>query len=227
MTRLADGLCAGIKAFENSTALDTDRLRRMCLDAVAAWRMDGLAVRIRYSRSADFSGTCYYRQGRIFVNLGRHLTYPYRMGTHVARTHSDARHWWKPIYTLNLADGYQVVLFVFLHECFHLLVQRARRNPRQKESMCDRFATRILVDTYGLEVCDEKGRPVRRRDWDFQDLDRFIVGARRTHGQTAPTAPPNRVPSPPQFGAQFLLFESEPRSSGCKADRRSGGMQRR
>ena len=75
------------------------------------------------------------------------------------------------VQALLAADPYQVVLFVYLHECFHLLVKRARRNTRQKESMCDRYAARYLVDRFGAVVRDEKGRLVPRDVWEFQDLD--------------------------------------------------------
>ena len=193
----------GGPVFDNATDLDDRRLRRMCLEAVSDWRMDGAAIRVRYSRSADFSGTCYYRTGQIYVNLGRHLRYPYRLGTHLARARSDTEHWWKPVYTIELADGYQVVLFVFLHECFHLLVKRARRNPRQKESMCDRFAARVLSDRYGAVVRDQHGQPVGRPQWDFQDLDRFIAAARRTSSPRPPRHAPGK---PSAVGSQLLLF---------------------
>jgi len=197
----------GICEFDNRTVLDSGRLQSMCLDAVAGWRLDGLDVRVRYSRSTDFSGTCYYRTRRIYVNLGRHLTYPYQMGTHLARARSNAQQWWKPIYTIELAGGAEVVLFVFLHECFHFLVKRARRNTRQKESMCDRFAARVLVDRYGATVRDEKGHPVPRSAWDFQDLDRFVAGARRKPGtrRRAPRAAPRAAAQ--SIGGQLLLFD--------------------
>jgi hypothetical protein len=185
----------------------------MCLDAAAGWRLDGVIVRVRYSRGADYSGTCCYRPAKIYVNLGRHLTYPYLMATHLARARSSARCWWKPIYSIRLADAYRVVLFVFLHECFHLLVKRARRNTRQKESMCDRFAARALVDGFGAEVLDESGCPVPRERWDFQDLDGFVAAARRPDRKqppigrvtTAASAAPARPIRTPQ--TQLLLFD--------------------
>lgn len=204
---------SGLRGFHNATELDTHRLRRMCLDVVTGWRLDGLIVRVRYSRGADYSGTCCYRSAKIYVNLGRHLAYPYRMTTHLARAHSEARRWWKPIYTIKLADAYQVVLFVFLHECFHLLVKRARRNTRQKESMCDRFAARVLVDGFGAEVLDEAGRPAHRDWWDFQDLEAFVAAARRPHAGQRRLRPQARGPATPatqpdrQARDQLLLFE--------------------
>ncbi len=140
------------------------------------------------------------------MNIGRHLKYPYHMDTHLARARSNARSWWKPVYTVELADPYRLALFVFLHESFHFLVKRARRNPRQKESMCDRFAARVLTDQYGAGVRDERGRLVPREEWDFQDLDRFIAAARRPTRTVppAPTAAP--LPSPASTGTQLLLF---------------------
>lgn len=194
----------------NSTSLDTDRLVALMAETAQGWPVRRLRVRVRYSRGADFSGTCYYKHGLIHVNLGRHVRYPYRLGTSIARSESNARYWWKPIYTVELADAYQLVLFVFLHELYHWLVQRARRNPRQKESMCDRFAVRILVDRFGCPVRDEAGHPVARESWDFQDVLRFVAAAR------TPTARPPRpvrsaakrpVPKRLLHGDQLLLFE--------------------
>ena len=185
MARTSTSRRSGGPAFCNSTDLDDVRLRRMCLDAVAGYRLDGATVRVRYSRGADFSGSCYYRPPCIFVNLGRHLVYPYAMATNLARARSNARCWWRPIYTIELADPYQVVLFVFLHECFHLLVKRARRNTRQKESMCDRFAARILVDHYGAAVRGAHHHFVSRDDWDFQDIEGFIAAARPSRPKPA------------------------------------------
>ena len=142
------------------------------------WAVGRLTVRVRYSRGADFSGTCIYSDRRIYINLGRHLTYPYRMATHIARAKSLGRTWYKPTFCVDLSDGYQIALFIFMHELYHLLVKVARRNTRQKESMCDRFATRHMVDRFGATVCTEAGRPVARELWDFQDLDRFVAAAR-------------------------------------------------
>jgi len=178
---------SGLVSFTNRTALDDQRLRRMCLETVAGWRLDGATVQVRYSRSADFSGACHYQTDQIYINLGRHLSYPYRMNTHLAKAQGNARRWWKPIYTITLADGYQVVLFIFLHECFHLLVKRARRNIRQKESMADRFAARVLVDRYGAVIHDRNQQPIARHEWDFQDLERFIGAARRPVGLVSPS----------------------------------------
>lgn len=163
----------------NSTHLDTDRVRAMFLRHTRPYRHDRLTVRLRYSRGADFSGSCYYRDQRIFINLGRHNRYPFRLGTHIARAVSNRTHWWRDVYTIILADAYQLALFVYLHELFHALVSAARRNTRRKEAMCDRFAARVLADAYHCPVLDRNGRRVARSDWDFQDLERFVAAAPR------------------------------------------------
>lgn len=164
--------------FSNLTDLCSDKLLTLCQEGLAGWALRKIAVRVRYSRGADFSGTCFYADRRIYVNLGRHLVYPYAMGTNLARSRSVGRAWYKPIYTIELQDGYEVVLFVFMHELFHLLVKRARRNTRQKESMCDRFAARFVADRFGAAVRDERGRAIPREVWDFQDVEGFVAGAR-------------------------------------------------
>ncbi len=163
----------------NTTHLDTARLDRMFRNATEGWPRAGLRVFVRYSRGAAFSGTCFYKDGRIFINLGRDNRYPFEIKTHVACARSDARHWWRELYSIEAEDAYQLVLFVFLHEFYHWLVRRARRNVRQKESRCDRFAVRWLVDRYGATVRDHRRRPVARSAWDFQDLDGFVAAARR------------------------------------------------
>ncbi len=162
----------------NSTAIPTDRLLAVCHEITSGWAIGSIDVFFRYSRGAEFSGTCYYTSGKIHVNLGRQLVYPYRMGTNLGRAKTVGRRWYRPMYTIELRDGFEVVLFVFLHELYHLLVKRARRNTRQKEGMCDRFAARYLMDRYGATVRDPKGRPVLREEWDFQDLDGFVAAAR-------------------------------------------------
>ena len=191
--------------FDNSTELSDMRLLGMCRDAAAGWATGRITLRVRYSRSADFSGTCFYTDRRILVNLGRHLAYPYLMGTLLARAKTIGRHWYKPVYSLELKNGYEVVLFVFLHELYHLLVRKARRNTRQKESMCDRFAARYLVDRFGATVHDEQGRPVTRDDWDFQNVEGFVEAARRRR----PGRPSPRRQAEPLVSSgaeQLLLF---------------------
>ncbi|MFQ5414180.1 MAG: hypothetical protein ACE5E6_06945 [Phycisphaerae bacterium] len=175
--------------FNNTTDLSNTRLRAMCLAGMDGWATGRVTLRIRYSRGADFSGRCYYNDGRIFVNLGRHVVFPYRMGTNIARARAVGRCWYRPVYTIELRTGYELVLFVFMHELYHLLVKRSRRNPRQKESMCDRFATRHLIDRYGARVRCDSGRSIDRGVWDFQDLDAFVAAAqdRRRRRVTPPT----------------------------------------
>ena len=135
-------------------------------------RMDAITAHVHYAKRE------YYTSRKIYVNLGRQLVYPYRMGTNLGRARTVGRRWCRPVYTIELRDGFEVVLFVFLHELYHLLVKHARRNTRQKEGMCDRFAARYLVDRYGASVRDPKERPVSREEWDFQDLDGFVAAAR-------------------------------------------------
>ena len=191
--------------FENATDLSDQRLLALCRDGAAAWSTGRITLRVRYSRGADFSGTCFYTDKRILINLGRHLVYPYAMGTHLARAKTSGRSWYKPMYTVELTSGYEVVLFVFMHELYHLLVRKARRNPRQKESMCDRFAARYLVDRFRAPVRDEGGRLVLRDEWDFQDLDRFVAAAhRRRPGRQPSSGGPNA--KGPADAEQLLLF---------------------
>jgi hypothetical protein len=180
--------------FRNSTELEGEWLRQLFLRHSEAYRHNRLSVSVRYSRGADFSGTCFYRDARIFVNLGRHVRYPYSLGTQIARAQSNRTHWWRETYRLSIADPYQLALFVYLHELYHYLVKTAGRSPRRKESRCDRFATRVLVDDYGARVTDGQGRLVAREAWDFQDLETFVAKARRA--PKTRTEPAARVPKP-------------------------------
>ncbi len=163
--------------FHNSTELDSTRLLRLFVEHTLPYRHDKLTVRVRYSRGADFSGTCYYANARLMINLGRHNVYPYLIGTHIARSQSNRTHWWRETFRLTLADAYHLALFVYLHELYHYLVKTAKRNPRRKEAMCDRFATRALVDHFGCRLVDAHNRPVARQRWDFQDLHAFVAAA--------------------------------------------------
>ncbi|MGE3182650.1 MAG: hypothetical protein AB7N71_13540 [Phycisphaerae bacterium] len=173
----------------NSTSLRTAILHELFLRHTLPYLHDKLVVRVRYTRSTDFSGTCYYREGRIYVNVGRHLTFPYRMYTNVARPKSGSTHWSREAYTLQFRNSTQLALFIYLHELYHYLVHAARRNPRQKEGMCDRFAARVLVDHFGCVMRDARGRPVARESWDFQDLDGFVAKAAKVpHYATPPCA---------------------------------------
>lgn len=197
--------------FSNRTDLDDGRLRSLCVEALAGWAVGHVDIRIRYSRGADFSGKCYYREHRILINLGRHLLFPYFLRTHIALARTVGRSWLRPLYTVELMDGYEVVWFIFLHELFHLLIARARRNPRQKEGMCDRFATRFLVQRFGAVVRDEKGVPLAREAWDVQDVEGFVAAAwdKRFHPAAArrpATAPAERQNAAPVPGRQGWLF---------------------
>lgn len=197
---------------KNRTHLDPRRISTMFLSAVDGWPYEGTEVCVRYSRGAAFSGSCYYDAGRIFVNLGRRNRYPYRIDTHIARPKSNRTHWWRELYSVEVADASELVLFVFLHEFYHRLVRLARRNVRQKEARCDRFATRVLVDGYGAVVRDSTGRPVARSAWDFQDLDGFVAAARRgvrrplRRGTLPLREPGGGQVCPPGIGAQLSLF---------------------
>jgi hypothetical protein len=178
--------------FGNSTDLDSARLETLFLRHARPYRHDRLTVRVRYSRGADFSGTCFYAHAHIYVNLGRRNVYPYLLGTQVAKSQSNRTHWWRETYRLVIADAYQLALFVFLHEFYHYLVKQAGRSPRRKEALCDRFATRALVDYYGARLVDSRGRPVARERWDFQDVHGLVATA-------------------PQGGVQGFLFGGAPR----------------
>jgi len=162
--------------FHNSTELSDAKLRTMCLEALNGWNVGRPSVRVRYSRGADFSGTCIYADRRIYINLGRHLVYPYGMKTNLAKVKTTGRGWRRPVYLVELKTAYHLAVFIFLHEIYHLLVYRAGRNTRQKESMCDRFAARYLVDHLGAAIRTERGERVPREQWDFQDLDGFVAG---------------------------------------------------
>ena len=172
----------------NSTGLDTERVHNMFVRHTLPYRHDKLKVRVRYSRGAEFSGTCYYGHAQIMVNLGRNNRYPLTLATSIAKARSNRTHWWRLTYRLTVADAYQLALFVYLHELYHNLVKAAKRSPRRKEAMSDRFATRALVDYYGCRVCDTSGRRVARETWDFKDLDAFVVAAPRQKPAPKPRA---------------------------------------
>ena len=198
--------------FGNSTDLDGARLERRFERHVWPYRHDRLRVRVRYSRGAPFSGTCYYADECIYVNLGRDNAYPYRVGTHIARSQSNRTHWWRETYELVLADGYELALFVFLHEFYHYLVKAAGRNPRRKEAKCDRFACRVLVDHYGAAILDARGRPVPQENWDFQDVYAFVAAAPQVKAGlqlTLPPAPLREIPV-----AIYGMRTADPRGGG-------------
>ncbi len=163
----------------NRTSLDTRKIEAMLLRHVDGWPHDTVHVYIRHSRSAAFSGSCYYDTGRLYINLGRNVRYPYKLPARIARARTRGRYWFRPGHFVILQDAYQLMLYVFLHEFYHWLVKQAGRNLRQKEAMCDRFATRVLVDCHGSEVIDSKGNHVLRSVWDWQDLEGFVAAAAR------------------------------------------------
>ncbi|MBI4717343.1 MAG: hypothetical protein HY763_06025 [Planctomycetes bacterium] len=187
----------------NSTALCTERLAGLVREGTHGWAVGRATVRFRHGRGADFSGACYYSGQRIYINLGRHLAFPYRLRTNLGRAKTVGRRWYRPILTLDVRDGYELATFIFMHELYHLLIKRARRNRRQKESMCDRFAARFLVRRWGTVVHGPDGAVVPQAVWDFQDLEGFVAAARDRR-------PPRRLPTAPDvapaFGGQLLLF---------------------
>lgn len=166
----------------NRTSVNTARLAQSFRLYMQPWGTWPVRVSVRYSRGADFSGSCRYDTARFTINIKQTQTYPYRMATHLARATCTRTHWVKPVVYVTLGDAYQLVLFVYLHELYHWLVYKAGRNLRQKESMADRFAARVLVDDYGATVRDEAGHRVSRGEWDFQDLNGFVAAARRRIG---------------------------------------------
>lgn len=172
--------------FANSTALNSAFIENMLLWHTWPYCHYALTVRVRYSRGAAFSGTCYYATSRLFINLGRQTTYPYLLGTHIARARSGRTHWWRETYRLVITTPYQLVLFVYLHELYHWLVKAAGHNQRRKESMCDRFAARVLVDDYGVAVLDASGAPAERCRWDIGNVHAFVAKAPRVAPATRP-----------------------------------------
>ncbi|MFA5864920.1 MAG: hypothetical protein WC975_09560 [Phycisphaerae bacterium] len=159
----------------NHTELETERLEAMFLRAAETWSAPMLKVTIRYSRGAIYSGTFASKSPRIYVNLGQRNRYPMKIETGIAKARSFGPSWWKPSYHIKAENPYQVALFVFLHEFYHYLIHRARRNSHRKEAMCDRFAIRYLTNHCRLTVFDSNNNPVPRSAWLFQDLDEFVA----------------------------------------------------
>jgi len=168
----------GTMEIVNRTELSSSRLEGMFLRATAGWASGRLKVVVRYSRGAVYSGTFASNPPRIYINLGRRNRYPFRIDTSIARAKTVGLSWWKPTYHVKAVNAYQLALFVFLHEFYHYLIHRARRNSHRKEAMCDRFAVRYLVDHCRLAVHDSSGREVPRSVWLFQDLDEFVSNSR-------------------------------------------------
>jgi len=190
--------------FANATNLSSDRLFDLFLNGLRGWNIGRITVRVRYTRSTDFSGTCFYADRRVYINLGRHLRYPYKMDTHIAKAKRTGNVWRRPLYSMELKDAYQLALFIFMHELYHLLVKRAGRNTRQKEAMCDRFAARHLIERFGLSVKTDTGERALRTAWDFQDLERFVVAARDRSLQQVRAA--RRALKPERMSSQQLLL---------------------
>jgi hypothetical protein len=92
-----------------------------------------------------------------------------------------------------------------MHELYHLLLKLARRNTRQKESMCDRFAARFLVERFGTAVRGPAGTRVPREEWDFQDLDGFVAAARQRRA-SRPSPIRRAAKHPKAARGQLLLF---------------------
>lgn len=210
-----EALARGMK-FRNATQLDSRRLEELFRRFAEPWPLDGLDVRVKYTRSTPFSGVCFYRTGRIHVNIGRRNRYPYALKTHIARARTTRRSWWRPLYVLELQDAYQLALFIFLHELYHWLIRKARRNTRQKESRCDRFASRALTRRLGVQLHDGHGGPVADSDWDFQDLDGFVAAAMRS-----PTAA-KRAPRPRRGTVQPLMAALHATGASAAAGPRFG-----
>ncbi len=181
--------------FRNSTTLDGARLQRMLERHTAPYAHDALGVSIRYSRSSAFSGACYYADSRIFVNLGRRNRYPFAFDTHTAKARTRGNFWLRDRHRLVVSSPYELTLFVYLHELYHFLVKSAGRCVRRKESMCDRFAARVLVDHYGCPLVDARSRPVPREAWDFQDLEAFVAAAPRQAAVLLTPLPRNPAPA--------------------------------
>ncbi len=193
--------------FANSTSLCDERLESMFKNGIDGWSVGTLTVRVRYSRGADFSGTCFYADCRIYINLGRHLKFPYKLATNLAKVQVVRRGWRRQLVTIETRDAYELAMFIFMHELYHLLVKRARRNTRQKESMCDRFAARFLVDHFGAPIRDGDNRPIPRESWNFQDLDGFVAAAKDKRRSVKAARTPLLPRTPEQPGQQLLFAE--------------------
>jgi hypothetical protein len=180
----------------NNTKLDTGRIEAMFLRATEQWVAPSLKVTVRYSRGAVYSGTFASKFPRIYINLLDRNRYPLRIETGIAKAHSLGEAWWKPSYHITAENDYQVALFVFLHEFYHYLIHRARRNSHRKEAMCDRFAVRYLFNHCRLTVFDSAGNPVPRNTWLFQDLDAFVATRKTVTAEVrAARRPKNRKPT--------------------------------
>lgn len=172
--------------FSNRTALDSQRLFELFDRFSAPYDHGELTVSVRDSRGAAFSGACYYASARLTINLSPRNRYPFVLATHAAKATTTTRGWQRELLRLSVADAYQLALFIYLHELYHYLVKTAGRSPRRKEGMCDRFATRVLVDAFGCALRGTDGRIVERDAWDFQDLHGFVRSAPRVAAAPVP-----------------------------------------
>jgi len=166
----------------------------MLLRAAAGQVCPKLKVVVRYSRGASYSGTFASSPPRIYINLGKRNRYPLRIDTAIARAKTVGDSWSKPTYYVGAENAYQLALFVFLHEFYHYLIHRAKRNPRRKEAMCDRFAVRYLVDQCRLKVRDTAGKVIPQSGWLFQDLDAFVARRRTNKRKVRAASRPRTKP---------------------------------
>src|SRR5262245_24742631 len=111
--------------FFNITHLDSARLESLFRQFARPWPLDGLTVRVRYTRSTPFSGVCRYATREIHINIGRRNTYPYQLQTYIAKaethTRGRRRYWSRPLYVVPIPDAYHLALFLFMHELYHWL----------------------------------------------------------------------------------------------------------
>ena len=63
-----------------------------------------------------------------------------------------------------------------------------------------------LARSFGATVRDERGKPIGRDAWDFQDVEAFVAVARRQRVRR--TVPPTTKPGIPCTTKQLLLFET-------------------
>lgn len=166
--------------YRNSTTIDDAWLYPAVLRYTWPYRHQDLRVRFRPSRGADFSGACYYKSGRIFVNIGRHNRYPYTFATQTATRRGVGGAAVR--FSLVVADAGELALFVYLHELFHWLVYAAGLPPRRREAVCDRFATRVMVDHFGCALLGADGAQAGRAAWDVDDLAALVANAPRQSG---------------------------------------------
>ena len=86
------GYLPHVMILRNRTELDTAQLEALLRRHIEGWPQAGVRVFVRYSRSADFSGACYYNSGRLLINIGRHVRYPYRIAARIAPAKTRGRY---------------------------------------------------------------------------------------------------------------------------------------